>query len=321
MKSNTKWKWMAPLALAAVVTAGCEFTQPAPPSGVTVLLTDAPHPNVEEAWVRVDGIYLQGTGGQEWLLQDKTEWIELTELAGETTATLVEGVEIAPGTYGQMRFMVTEAYLVSKDGRTYATSQATLPDGVTADGVLLTPSFEQTGIKVSMPNGGVTVDGEEGTVIVVDYDVARSFGQRAGASGQWVMRPALRATEFAISGNIRGTVSLDDEVEFPADEMCGGYTIDLSSFVPTATQGETTASGGVEAEVNEDGSYLIAFVHPGPFTMGFKNELLLANEDEDWTVTFAADHPTEVTVPQAGSATADYVITEISCEEVPADED
>jgi len=50
--------------------------------------------------------------------------------------------------------------------------------------------------------------------------------------------------------------------------------------------------------------------------MGFEDEVLFGNDD-DWQVTFeATPDPAEVTIPQAGSATADYTITSVGCAQV-----
>jgi len=45
---------------------------------------------------------------------------------------------------------------------------------------------------VSMP-GGLVFDGAAQT-LVVDFDVAESFGHEAGQSAKWVMHPSLKST-------------------------------------------------------------------------------------------------------------------------------
>lgn len=61
------------------------------------------------------------------------------------------------------------------------------------DGVLQTPSFDQSGLKVNLPQGELELEGES-TTWLVDFDVAESFGQEAGGSGQWVMNPVITGT-------------------------------------------------------------------------------------------------------------------------------
>jgi hypothetical protein len=36
-------------------------------------------------------------------------------------------------------------------------------------------------------------------VLLVDFDVAESFGQEGSGSGQWVMHPVINATDFQVA--------------------------------------------------------------------------------------------------------------------------
>jgi hypothetical protein len=313
---------LAAVAGLSVALAACDGTGPERPSGVTLLLTDAPG-NVDEAWVKIDRVYMQGTGGQTDLLPAQSEWIELTSLAGHATATLAEGIATPPGTYGQMRFIITEAYLVSGE-KTYATLAAQ-DNGIEADGILHIPSVQQTGFKVSMPDGGFTVpEADIPVTIVVDFDVVESFGQQAGQSGRWVMRPSLRATYAAVSGQIEGTVTLaTDEageplVSFPAADVCGGVELDLTRFTPQALGPDDAVVSG---EVSAQGPYTMTFVAPAHYTMAYKSSFEFHVDDGDdagdYKVSFVADAlPPQVTVPEAGTVTVDYTITGVTCEKI-----
>jgi hypothetical protein len=311
---------LATVAGLSVALGACDGTGPDRPAGVTLLLTDAPA-NLAEAQIKVDRVYMQGTGGQTDLVTTQSDWINLIELAGEVTETLVEGVPVPPGSYNQMRMIVTEAYIRTHDDEVYAMPGTTLPPGVTATGVLHGPSFAQTGIKVNMPDGGLTVD-EGATILVIDFDVERSFGQRAGASGRWVLHPTLRATDITLSGNIVGDIVLAEGVEFPDvddPELCGGHAVAFTTFVPTADAGEMFATGLVE----EDGSFTMSYVHPATYDMGYENEVILNAADEgSWVVTFQASaDPSSATVPQAGSVTVQYTIEDMTCAFVEAEGD
>jgi hypothetical protein len=308
---------LAAVAGLSVSLAACDGTGPERPSGVTLLLTDAPA-NLAEAQIKVDRVYMQGTGGQTDLVTEQSDWINLIDLAGEVTETLVEGVPVPPGSYNQMRMIVTQAYIVTHDDEVYAMPGTDLPEGVTATGVLHGPSFAQTGLKVNMPAGGLTVD-EGATILVIDFDVARSFGQQAGASGRWVLHPTLRATDITLSGNIVGQIALEDEVEFPDADVCGGHAVGFTTFVPLADAGEMFATGLVE----EDGAYTMYHVHPVTYDMGYESEAILHSDDDGaWVVTFdASADPSSVTVPQSGSATVNYTIHGATCAFVEPEED
>jgi len=77
----------------------------------------------------------------------------------------------------------------------YASSPdyAGLPAGAVVGGTLVMPSLAQSGLKVNLPDDAVVIGEDEVVTLVVDFDVAQSFGQMAGGSGSWVMTPVLHA--------------------------------------------------------------------------------------------------------------------------------
>ena len=131
-------------------------------------------------------------------LRDDEFTTDLLTLANDF-AVLVEGADVPSDVYGQLRFVVTGAYIQVDNGdetsSIFATSEdyAGLPEGAVVDGVLQTPSFDQSGLKVNLPQGELELEGES-TTWLVDFDVAESFGQEAGGSGQWVMNPVITGT-------------------------------------------------------------------------------------------------------------------------------
>jgi hypothetical protein len=318
--SRTTSMGPALLALGLLVVACDDSTSPTNPR-LSILLTDAPGA-VEEAWVEITGIYLQGTpsapGEKMWLLQETTGLIDLITL-DEQTLALVEGAVIDPGVFSQLRFIVGEAAIVVRESETevkvYATDGLGLEDLNAArqafdaglsplsaiDGELQCPSCSETGFKVGWPGGAIRLE-DEAEILVVDFDAQQSFGRLAGTSGQWVMEPLLSATELGLSGSIVGTVSWADT---DPQLSCGDGTVTLADFRPTATSGEVIKTG----TPTEDGSYRISFVAPGTWTMGFES-LTFDNGD---VLTFEATHPESVEVTSGSVATADFSITSAAC--------
>ncbi|HKP30696.1 MAG TPA: DUF4382 domain-containing protein [Gemmatimonadales bacterium] len=193
------------LRLSAIVAiAACsDASGPEGTGKVSILLTDAPG-DVLEAVVTIDQVYLQGGSSEA---EGETEesgrvnllaapvTVDLLTLADEWM-TLVGDAEIPAGQYGQLRFVVSGAYLkVAEEGgdRIYATSldYSGLPAGAEVSGSLQTPGFSASGLKVQFP-GGVTVEGE--TSLLVDFDVAESFGHQAGQGDGWIMHPVLKGS-------------------------------------------------------------------------------------------------------------------------------
>jgi len=198
------------LSLMAGLVACSDSSGPGGSSRVTVLLKDAPG-DVLEAVVTIDQIYLQGgdgegeegSGRQNLLAAPVT--VDLLTLADDWM-TLVDGVDIPAGKYGQLRFVVSGAYVRVEEAtgdRIYATSAdyAGLPDGAEVGGNLIAPSFNSSGLKVNF-TGGLTVDEE--TTLLVDFDVAESFGHQAGQSGNWVMHPVLKGSIVEPAAALRG---------------------------------------------------------------------------------------------------------------------
>jgi hypothetical protein len=187
-------------ALLALGLAACEDVGGTDTTRLTILLTDAPG-DVTEAVVTISEIYLQGgndstSASGRVVLRSEPVTTDLLTLVDDV-ATLVDSMAVPSGSYSQLRFVIEGAYLTvegTSGPLVYATAgYAEAP--VQVDGTLMCPSCSQTGIKVSVP-GGINLDGGAQTLIV-DFDVADSFGQEAGQSGKWVMHPTLKAAKPA----------------------------------------------------------------------------------------------------------------------------
>jgi hypothetical protein len=294
--------------LAALVVAACDGgTGGSGTSRVTIRLTDAPG-DLAQAWVRVDEIYLQGdadsaSGGRVELLGTRTGWVDLLTLSGGRTAELVNGAVVPAGRYSELRFVVCEAYVVTRAGDVYASRDAVLPAGVTADGTLQTPSACSSGFKVKFPADSAVNLSSESTILTLDFDVSQSFGHQAGNSGRWIMHPVIHATAVGFAGGIGGTVTVAQGVALPA---CGGSAVGVTAFVPTATTGGTAYTSAV----GTDGRYAIT-VPAGTFAMGYASGLGFANGDS--LMVTAAPSVASATVASGGTATVDYSITAATC--------
>jgi hypothetical protein len=298
------------LPLAAMLALGACSGDSTGGSGaprLSIRLHDAPG-DLKEAWVKVDRVYLQGTtsadstSGRVDLLTTQTGWLNLTQLTGSSFSTLVNNATVPAGTYSQLRFVVCEAYVVTQSGQVYATSGATLPSGVTATGSLQIPSGCQSGLKVKLPNGGVTL-ADSSTILSVDFDVSQSFGHQAGASGKWVMHPVLTATAVGFSGTISGTVATAAGLTLPT---CGGSAVTVANFTPRAIAGSDSLSSTVSA----GGTYAISAA-PATYTMTYVPTYSFTNGDS-LTVAATPSVPT-ATVTAGSNTTVNYTINTATC--------
>lgn len=318
------------LALPVFGLAACDDLS-GPSDGsptLSVLLTDAPG-DVDAAWVQITEIRLQGEteGDATFEVPEENQWQELTRLAEgdngrQLTADLIKSEEIPAGEYGQLRLMIGSAVLAAETSSPAPHDVPDLfvlgePDWEQIEDVdesqeagrLNCPSCQQTGIKVNLPDGGLSVQSGE-TGLLLDFDVAQSFGRQAGASGMWVMKPTITSSTLEV-GSVEGTVAIDGEAGGEI-EACGGNDAgNVAAFVPTATRDEDTRT----ATVNEEGQYAFSFLSPGEWSMGFEGEIDYDGEQlvfEEGDVDVSAS---TVSVEEGSTTTVDYTITgTVACE-------
>jgi hypothetical protein len=220
------------LLFAAFLPMAC--TDSSGPNGgqgpsVTIQLTDVPG-DVEAAVVTISEVYLQGQGGRV-TLTDEEVTVDLLDLAN-STAVLVDEAVVPAGTYSELRFVITGAYVEVENasGGTdiYASSPSYsgLPSGATVFGDLQMPSLGQSGLKVQIINGD-DLEITEDQDILVDFDVSQSFGQAAGQSGKWVMNPVIKGAVITEAASFTATLGLAQGVTLP---MVGGNAVTLSQF-------------------------------------------------------------------------------------------
>ena len=274
---------------------------------VSILLKDAPG-DVKKAVVTIDQIYLQPGTDEEAsrvVLRSTPVTGDLLELRNNIAALVADAV-VPPGTYGQLRFVISGGCLAVEDtdGSTKIFSSTTsytglgicTANGGATGGTLQMPSFAQTGIKVTLPDGGVTI-GDDATILLVDFDVSRSFGKEAGNSGRWVMTPSLKASDFNLTGSAKVTITAN-----VAAAAALGSLSNLKVTLTDSDQAVTTLTGtdltlnGTTAEVT------FRFLRPGTYT--------LAVTADNKTVT--ASGPTSVTVTSGGLATVALEISNVT---------
>ena len=241
---------------------------------ISLLLTDAPG-DVKKAVVTISQVYLQGDGEDasgRVILRDTPITTDLLTLAN-STADLVKDATVPAGTYGQLRFVITGGYIEIENGdgstSVFATSPtyAGLPAGTTVAGQLKMPSFATSGLKVNLPGGSVRIDSEQ-TILLVDFDVSRSYGKEAGISGQWVMSPVLTATDLTFSGGLKVSLSKDPALTLPS---VNGTPVTLGQFKATLTKagGTTEELALTDADLNGTFEATFKYVVAGSYTVNF----------------------------------------------------
>lgn len=234
------------LAIAAVALAvgGCSSSESSGTGQLAVRLTDAPGDFVQSATVWVSSLYLIGgtdTTSSRIVISSTPARYDLLALQGGVTAAL--GTATIPvGDYSQMRLVVDSARVTLKSPLTFV--------GGLSSAALQTPSGQQTGIKVNFSAPVHVAPGQ--TVLVVDFDVSRSFvftGQASNPTGV-IFKPVLHATVQDIAASVAGTVS-------PASAKAKLFAIVGTDTVATAFADTTT------------GAYVLRYLDPrvSPFTV------------------------------------------------------
>lgn len=196
------------LPLLALMTllaaAACDSGTGPGMSKVQVLLTDAPHEELDSALVWISHVYLQGGGSEEpdTMASDTTSSggrvdlfkdsenplvFDLLTLRDGVTADLTGVDDIDAGVYQGLRFVVDSARVFLTDGLTFQ-------DGSTS-GTMKVPSGHTSGIKVRLDDV-IRADEGETTTITVDFDVDDNFkimkNQQDGTVKQILFTPVLK---------------------------------------------------------------------------------------------------------------------------------
>ncbi len=154
-----------------------------------VRLTDAPG-DYEEVNIDIQGVEIHSNGGNQ-----SNGWMSLNVMPGVySLLELTNGLDTLLGTIELPAGKISQIRLVLGDNNTIKV------DGETKD--LSTPSAQQSGLKLNLH-----ADLQEGITykILLDFDVARSIVNKG--TGNYSLKPVIRAISEATSGAIKGSVS------------------------------------------------------------------------------------------------------------------
>ena len=305
MSTQSRLLPLVAVSLAALLSAcgGSESSK----GTVSVLLTDSPGA-FKAAVVTITEIDLVGSGGVTVLSKTKTTTNLLT-LANDS-ASLVKDAVIDPGTYTELRFIITGGY-IEVEGATptsttiYASSASYegLPAGAVVGGTLKMPSLAQSGLKIDLPGDALVLQASS-KILLVDFDVAQSFGHEAGNSGSWVMHPVIKGADLTVSGNLNLTTKLGTNVTLPTlngkQVALGDFTAQLSNsggsvkMLPLAAAAGSTTFGA-SFKYLLPGTYSLSLVQPTGMSFAsapaVPNSVTLASgvsTQVDFTITAAS---------------------------------
>lgn len=213
------------IIFSALALAGCGTQSDGETGTFQVFLHDAPAA-YDKVNVFIESVEVNnGTDEEGWItVGEPQQLFDLLELTNGALAPLGE-IELEPGTYQQIRLILSEdGHSVVVDGESHS---------------MFVPSGSETGIKL---NVNAEIEAGIEYVLLLDFDAARSVvvAGNENAGQNYLLRPVVKATNQAITGNISGTV-------LPADAKPVVYAIvngdTLSSTFADTTDGSFTLIG------------------------------------------------------------------------------
>jgi hypothetical protein len=252
---------------------------------------------VKAAVVTISEVYLQGGPEGHTTLLNTPVTVDLTNLANETVQ-LLSNVDVKQGTYDELRFVISGAYLeieTETGSKIFASSPdyTGVPPGATVDGELQMPSLGTSGLKVNFTDPLTFTEGEQ--TLLVDFDVSQSFGHEAGNSGRWIMHPVVSGAEVTAAATVTVTIKLGDGVTAPAGVVLSAFKAKLD--------GEELAF----TDANSDGTFeaVFHFVMPGTHAVSLVVPAGL-------TITTAPVLPVDLTVAEGAEVTEAITLTAIA---------
>lgn len=227
------------LLVASVIFSGCNTSADTGSGTLEVLLHDAPA-NYDAVNVFIESVEVNNASTDTgWVeINSPQESFDLLALTNGAMAPL-GSAQLEAGTYQQIRL------ILSRNGH------SVVVDGVEHD--LFVPSGEQTGIKL---NVNAEIEPDITYTLLLDFDAARSVveGGNEQSGIEYLLKPVIRATSEAITGNIAGVVEpVDAEPFVYAIDNSGAEPDTLSSTKASDTDGSFTLVG-LEAR-----TYMVSF--------------------------------------------------------------
>ncbi len=191
--------------------ASCDVADDSDSGNATmrVVLTDAPAA-YDAVWIDIEEVRIHlneeaDEGDNGWItINEEPMMVNLLELTNGELKVLGEE-ELEAGQYSQIRLILGEDNEVVEDGITH---------------FLKTPSAQQSGLKINIH---ANVEGGRVYTLLLDFDASRSI-VKAGNSGNYILKPVLRAVELAETGAVEGNIQ-------PAEALPWVYAIADSDTV------------------------------------------------------------------------------------------
>lgn len=244
---------------------------------VTLSVTDAPVDGVEQVVVQFSRVtFVDDDDQRERINLSPALQIDLRALNGGDSVELVSAKSLPEGRYGRIEFRI--------DGSPTTTESFVVEAGGTERVPLYVP--DDASVKLAVATD-FKVDTDSSVALTVDFDLRRSLFKND--DGTYALRPQLRVVIDDQAGKVSGSIAaglLDD---------CGSaaiYAFRGSDITPDDVDGlgvEPVNSTIVSVADDGSGSYAVAFLEAGSYTLALTCEADLDEPDQDDAIDFVRE--------------------------------
>lgn len=283
---------VAAMSVAALAVAGCNTSGSGSGTGSMSLdVTDAPIDSAEEVNVVFNGIDIRAASGAlVEITFDEPKTINLLDLQGGTTASLLDDETLTAGDYEWIRLRVDATQEAGG-------SNLVMNDGTEHD--LFIPSGSETGLKLV---SGFTVPVNSSVAFTIDFDLRKSVVETGGANPTYKLKPALRLLDNSEVGSISGTVSSTTVTALGNCDAGSAVYVYEGADVEPGDVGGTGNEPLVTALVDTSGTgvtrydYTVAFLTEGDYTVAFTCDADFDDPEAADTLQFADTQNASVSV-------------------------
>jgi len=246
------------LLVPLMFIVGCSSGGAQAPGGTGTLsieVTDAPidHSMVEQATIWVTTVRVHGEseadGGFRTIYDGSPVELDLLELRNGLRHALVRA-DLPVGSYGQMRLVISRAFLRLTNGVEYQTE----------DGTIRLTSQDTSGFKVHF-DPPVQISRGLTSSILLDVDLTKTFkpipGNDPMNADRFHLAPVIRVANLDQTGDIQGLVQRDDGTGNLIG--VGGATVFI--MAPGGVPEDAIATTATE----DNGSFAVIGLEPGTF--------------------------------------------------------
>ncbi|WP_181919589.1 DUF4382 domain-containing protein [Alkalilimnicola ehrlichii] len=300
MKRTTKW---LPVLIGALALSGCDdwswrdfFTGESGRGELTLALTDGPVDDAEEVVIQLRGLELHPAEGDTVRIEfDQAETIDLLQLQGEQSHTILSRHRIKGGEYTRVRLLIDDASTVA--GASYVTV-----DGSQYD-LRLGASGQTSGTRIVVP-----ADGRADYTL--DVDLRKSLTRTTSSAGDFQLTPFIRVVDTERAGSITGDVAS----RLMGDENCWNTQGQRHGAAVYVFEGHNASIRDIRRHHSDpittaivdpsDRTYTAGFIPPGNYTVAFTCQAGRDDPTRNSNVSFG--NGVNVTVERGRSTRHDF---------------